>query len=259
MDRRSSRGRALAGLVLALAGPWAAAADATRPPQGWSGSYRGELSGVAVSLRLEQREARLEGLLQIPGGLPTQLRGQIEGATASGIASNDDGSARFEVQRVATGLALLLRQPDPQGGPEVRLPIDLLGPLAEGTAEAPVARADSRPHDGPRDARLLGRWRYSQSYTSGQFTAVSEEFIEFGADGHCAYGGGRVMAGDANTSGDSGRGSLSPCEWQAGQKQLQLREPGGAWRSAGRYDLDAERGVLLQYLPDGSRRLWYRQ
>lgn len=259
MDRRSNLGSVLAGLVLALAAPWAAAADAPQAPPVWSGSYQGELSGVAVSLRLEQRKSRLDGLLQIPGGLPTQLQGQIDGATASGTASNDDGSAGFELRRVTEGLALVLRQPDPQGGPEIRLPINLRGPLDEGEVAAPRAQADSRPHDGPLDTRLQGRWRSSQSYTSGEFTAVSEEFIEFSADGRCAYGGGRVMAGDAGTSGDSGRGSLTPCEWQAGQKQLQLREPGGPWRAAGRYDLDVERGVLLQYLPDGSRRLWYRQ
>lgn len=148
--------------LIGTCGPGIAAAGA------FDGAYRGALNGVPASLLLESEGSKVEGLLQIEGGLPTVLQGEIAGGTARGQAGNLTGLGTF----VAT----------PSNG---ALTLDL--------------------------------------------TAASSQ-------------GGR-----------------SPCEWKSNDEILHLRDPGGAWQAVGRYAIDDSQGVMLQYLPNGDRRLWYRQ
>jgi hypothetical protein len=108
------------------------------------------------------------------------------------------------------------------------------------------------------DPRLVGRWSKNESYRSGEFTAASETLMEIAADGRVAFGAGRVIAGDASTSADSGRGGVQVAEWRARGGVLSIRQSGAtAWQEIGRYEV-SDAGMLI-YLPGGSKELWYRQ
>jgi hypothetical protein len=250
------------GWLLLLA---ASVAPATVGAGAFDGEYRGQLNGTPASLVLQSEGTRIEGLLQIEGGLPTLLQGEITGGSARGQVGNLSGTGTFVATPSNGALTLDLAEAGANGQPETTLRLqfrrDAAGAVAAPPAAPPANRArKAAPGEGRAlDSRLVSLWRYSTSYVSGEFTAVSEEFMSLDADGSCWLGAGRAMAGDAATSGDSGRGARTPCEWRSADQVLYLRDPGGEWLSVGRYAVDDGEGVMLQYLPNGDRRLWYRQ
>ncbi len=217
----------------------------------FDGRFVAEVQGQQIELTLEQSAAAVQGLLQAPGGQPTQLSGQAEGNVATGLAANAGGLGAFEARRDGDALALTLAQAGPDGSPQqVRLEFRRAGAPP---ARAPVAAAG----DLGGDPRLVGRWSKSESYRSGEFTAASETLMEIAADGRFAYGAGRVLAGTAGVSGDSGRGAVQQGEWRARGRVLSVRQPGGAWEEVGRYEV-SDAGMLI-YFRNGSKELWYRQ
>lgn len=226
----------------------------------FDGRFIAEVEGQAIELTLSQTESGVQGLLQAPGGQPTQLSGQADGAVAVGLAANAGGLGAFEARRDGDALALTLAQTGPDGSPQqVRLDFRRAGAAPVGP---PPAAAAARPSGAAGnglggDPRLVGRWSRNESYRSGEFTAASETLMEIAADGRFAYGAGRVLAGTADVGGDSGRGSVEQGEWRARGRVLSVRRAGGAWEEVGRYEV-SDAGMLI-YFPNGSKELWYRR
>lgn len=253
----------LAAMLLALMATFPAAAQTDGP---FNGRFVTEVQGQSIELRLRQSGNTVEGVLQAPQSPPTQLAGQADGRVATGLAGNTGGVGAFEARRDGDTLALLLAELGPDGTPQqVTLEFRRVGAAPVGPRPDPAAAAGSpapaRPAAGGAgtggDPRLVGRWSKNESYRSGEFTAASETLMEIAADGRVAYGAGRVIAGDASTSGDSGRGGVQIAEWRARGGVLSMREPGGAWQEIGRYQV-SDAGMLI-YLQNGSKELWYRQ
>lgn len=104
----------------------------------------------------------------------------------------------------------------------------------EPTLEAIVASFGYQAPKG--DARLVGRWRYTDTYVSGDFSMVDEEHLVLEADGTFRIGG-RVMGGmqhsdDAgmytgDSSVDSGRRADAHGRWHTHEKRITLRWENG--------------------------------
>ena len=249
--RRSPTGQAtrLAGMLLALMPTLPADARSEAP---FNGRFVADVQGQLLELTLQQAGAAVEGVLRAPQSPPTQLAGQAQGPVASGLAGNEAGVGTFEARRDGDTLALVLAEIGPDGSPQqARIEFRRAGALAA----APPRPAAGAGAGG--DPRLVGRWSKSESYRSGEFTAASETLMEIAADGRVAFGAGRVIAGDAATSADSGRGDVQVAEWRARGGVLSLRQPGGSWQDIGRYQV-SDAGMLI-YLQNGSKELWYRQ
>jgi hypothetical protein len=247
--------------LMALIPPTAQAADP------FTGRFVADVQGEAIELTLAQSGTAVEGRLQAASGQPTLLSGQARGQVATGLAGNQGGVGAFEARRDGDALALVLAQIGPDGSPQqVTLEFRRAGAAAAAPRAGTQAPGPSRarqpgatPGAGSGgDPRLVGRWSKNDSYRSGGFTAASETLMEIAADGRVAFGAGRVIAGDASTSADSGRGGVQVAEWRARSGVLSMRESGTtAWRDIGRYEV-SDAGMLI-YLPGGSKELWYRQ
>ncbi len=259
-----ARPAACAAMLLALMWPLAPPAHAAEP---FSGRFLADVQGETLELTLEQSGATVKGRLQAAGGPPTLLAGQASGGVATGLAGNEGGVGAFEARRNGDALALVLAQVGPDGSPQ-QVTLEFRRAGTAPTAKPPDARSPGpgrarQPGAAPGagsggDPRLVGRWSKNESYRSGEFTAASETLMEIAADGRVAFGAGRVIAGDASTSADSGRGGVQVAEWRARGGVLSIRQSGAtAWQEIGRYEV-SDAGMLI-YLPGGSKELWYRQ
>src|SRR3954469_4474024 len=103
-----------------------------------------------------------------------------------------------------------------------------------GCDESSVA-SESASDDAPIDQRLVGRWRHTGTYVSGDFTAAMDLWFVLNADGTFEYFKGGVAAGNSSSSlVNSGQGDVMRGKWRAESKTLFTRAEGSDWRETGK-------------------------
>ena len=109
------------------------------------------------------------------------------------------------------------------------------------------------------DPMLVGLWRSSNSYTSGDFGMVSEKYLEIRPDGTYSYGNGRVIGGGNAGSFDSGRGGdVITGKWRTENRIIFIDEAGsGNWVPYSGYYVEGN-SLLLKFV-NGSKEIWHRQ
>ena len=133
----------------------------------------------------------------------------------------------------------------------------LLGPMACDDHSGPVASLSAGIDDSASaalDTRLVGRWRHTDTYVSGSFTAAIDLWFILKADGTYEYSKGSVAAGDSDTSlVNGGHGDVARGKWRAESKILYTCAEGSSeWRPVGRYLVDDGRFML-------GKVMWERQ
>lgn len=110
-----------------------------------------------------------------------------------------------------------------------------------------------------QDPILIGLWRYSNSYTSGGFSMVSEKYMEIRADGTYSYGNGRVVGGGNSGSFDSGGGGdILTGKWRTENRIIYIDETGsGNWLPYSGYYVEGN-SLMLKF-NNGSKEIWHRQ
>ena len=227
----------------------------------WNGQFQGDVYGTPSILTIQHKGSNLLGTINA-GGYIYKLNGTVSGDEAHGklTDSNTGGVMDFGSQKLSNRILILLEVPDMHGNTSqvelsfTRAGSSLSGPLS-GSSE-PSGRQSSPPESNiPRDQRLVGGWRYTDSYTSGEFSAVSEYYLQIASDGTYRYGDGKVMGGDAGSSFDSGQGGASTGQWKTENGVVYINE-GYGWQPYASYIVDSN--SMLFKFQDGSRQLWNR-
>ncbi len=105
------------------------------------------------------------------------------------------------------------------------------------------------------DRRLVGAWRHTDAYASGDFTAAVDDRLWLAEDG--AYReGGAAAAGDSGSSLVDREEDRADGAWKCEDKILYLKPEGGDWIAVARYSVD-ESHLLLRY-SNGSQKIWER-
>lgn len=109
-----------------------------------------------------------------------------------------------------------------------------------------------------RDPALVGLWRYSDSYTSGDFSLATEKYLEVNLDGTYKYGNGRVVGGGNSGTFDSGRGGddFVTGRWRTENGIIYIDEGYGTWTPYCGYYVEGDK--LMMKFNDGSKEIWYR-
>ena len=218
------------------------ASAATLP---FSGSFHTSYQGQPSAITLEQSGSSVNGTLD-----GANLAGNADGNTARGDVkdpqSNQVGGT-FELTRRGEELDLRLTLRDPESGQTLTLPT-----ITYKKGEPPPMKAELDP-------QLVGRWRFTSTYVSGEFSAASDTWFILSGDGTYAYGGGKVGAGDASASAVTGDGDFERGRWRAEDRILYLAtgDAGAPWQRLGRYYADGER-MMLTY-DNGNKKVWERQ
>lgn len=122
---------------------------------------------------------------------------------------------------------------------------------------ATIAR-DADQADAAHDPRLIGSWRHTDAYASGDFTAAVDDLLHLFGDGTYREGG-RAAAGDAAASfvGDSQEGADGA--WQTADRIFYVRPAGGAeWQPLARYGLTDDGSTMMFTFGNGAKQIWNR-
>src|SRR5690349_18457614 len=133
----------------------------------------------------------------------------------------------------------------------------LLGPMAceeHSDSTAAVAAGDDSSNSANLDQRLVGRWRHTDAYVSGSFTAAVDLWFILKSDGTYEYFKGAAAAGNSDTSlVNAGQGNVAKGKWRAESKILYTSADGSdQWQPAGRYLVDDGRFMI-------NKVVWERQ
>jgi hypothetical protein len=108
-----------------------------------------------------------------------------------------------------------------------------------------------------RDPMLVGSWRYSKSYVSGDFSMVTERYMEVRPDGTYSYGDGKVAGGGNSGSFGSNGGDVITGKWRTKNGIIYIDEGGyGNWVPYSGYYVEGN-SLMLKF-SDGSQEIWKR-
>lgn len=121
-------------------------------------------------------------------------------------------------------------------------------------------RNQDNAHDNSyqRDPALAGFWRYTKSYASGDFSMVTEKYMEVRPEGTYSYGNGKVAGGGNSGSFGSGGGDVITGKWRTENGIIYIDEGGyDNWVPYSYYYVEGN-SLMLKY-NSGSKEIWHRQ
>jgi hypothetical protein len=134
----------------------------------------------------------------------------------------------------------------------------LLGPTAcddhSASNESSVTTTDGNGDAAQIDQRLVGRWRHTDAYVSGDFSAAIDLWFILKADGAYESFKGSVAAGNSDTSlVNGGHGDVAKGKWRTESKILYTAaESSDDWQRQGTYFVDEGRFMV-------NKVVWERQ
>jgi hypothetical protein len=107
------------------------------------------------------------------------------------------------------------------------------------------------------DPMLIGVWRYTDSYTSGDFSMVTEKYMEVRPDGSYSYGNGKVAGGGDSGTFDSGSGGdVIQGKWRTENGLIYIDEGHGQFVPYSGYYIEGN--TLMLKFNNGSKEIWNR-
>jgi hypothetical protein len=208
------------------------------------GTFHTTYQGSESIIRIEQSGQNVAGKIDL-----AVLSGRVEGDSAKGEVKNPDTGevgGTFVMKRKGQDLEFHLTLRDPNSGQTVPLPAFT------------YKKGDPPAQPVKLDPGLVGRWRYTWTQTSGDFTAAVDTWLILNGDGTYEYGYSKGGAGGAAGSVVTDRGDATTGKWRAQDRLLQYQENGtGPWQTFARYYVEGDT-MMLTY-DDGSKKIWYRR
>jgi hypothetical protein len=232
-------------LAVALVYPGSAAA--------FKGSYSGNFGGNAVRAELREKAGVVQGTVVIDG-YTYRVSARTSGDRATGELQDEAGMRVPLVMTLDEGKLDLAIHAQGQGAPATRIALSRAGKGASASAQKPA-----RTQAVEVDPALVGHWRKSESYTSGDFSAASESNIYLLPDGTYRFGASKLYGGgDAGSFGSEGGGGGEQGRWRTANRVLYVLDAAsGQWSAYARYYVEGN-SALLTY-GNGKREVWERR
>jgi hypothetical protein len=107
-----------------------------------------------------------------------------------------------------------------------------------------------------RNQRLVGNWRYTETYVSDGYSFVSDQFLTISADGTMEIrNGGAAGGGGGFTWEQTADDQAVTCEWRTQGNIIEVRGDGRDWTPMAEYEIS---GNTLMTTSQGERQLWER-
>lgn len=242
----------------------------------WTDRYLSNFNGIVYSFTVEQTDTSTYGLLIDQNGFTLVFAGILqEDRSLEGLAWQKDTMDEYRFSAQLAGQDSLFLDLTHNGSNQRFL----MPFIRESALTQPDYSLDSGYSDADRpqqmnphsekastqvnqslDSRLIGLWRYTESYSSSGgggpgFSMVTEWLMVLNSDGTFKYGKSGQAGGVGGVTFDSGSNStIERGEWMTRENILYGRVPGGEWQPIAPYLVD-ERQLMYKY-PDGTNKLW---
>jgi len=234
----------------------------------FSGQYQGNINGTPSTLTLQQNGNQLKGEIDA-GGYKYVLQGQVSQQQAQGqfidpatgvvnpfIAIKQQNNINLQLQVPGQAYPLTLQfyggqatSSTPSYNRQNQTQGNYSGQLPDQSQQQSQAYIE-------RDSALVGRWRQSNSMTSGSYSGVVETSMTINPDGSYRYGDGKFAGGGAGGSGHSYGGDATMGKWKTQNRIIYIQEGGNQWQPYARYYVENNKMMLT--FDDNSKQIWYR-
>ena len=229
----------------------------------WEDFYTGTIMGINTSLTGQLEGDSWKARANADGYI-FNLEGFVAGETCLGTMTDVQNgvSAAFLAVLGVESLTITIEDINPETGKEQLLDFVFTKtdpstyvqtiPSSETTSASPSLY---KIVQGPKDNRLVGSWRFTDSYVSGQFSFATDYHMEIHADGNFLYGKGRTMGGGPDSSIDSGESGYDQGSWKA-ENGIMYVHDGKEWYYYAKYYQEGN-SLMLTY-QNGNKQVWER-
>lgn len=227
-----------------------------------SGKYRGVMANTPMRLVIVHVGKTLVGNMQSDSGDNYDITGTVNGTTATGVAvyNKDNSSWGFVLTPNGAGV---IWTPTMLGVPVAgaATTFEREGKATSRSATGGDNRVAGGKASGNLDQRFIGSWVHTNTYVSGDFSAASEKYVQFGADGTFAHSNGRVVGGGNSGSFNSGGGNKTTRgRWQVQDSTLYYLVDGSTnWEAYGHYGFTDDGQTMRIIFGNGNKELWERR
>ena len=215
----------------------------------WDGLFSGKLVGIESTLNGQITDAKWNGIIDA-GGYLFNLEGSIDDKNVNGTMSDPQTGTSIPFRASISGnqLTIYIHDINPLSGlaEDMELVFIKTNQNVISSAPKPVGNANL-------DQRLVGSWRYTNSYVSGQFSFATDYFMQFNHDGTMLWTDGRTAGGGPDISMDSGTGDVHSASWKIENKVIWL-DGGNGWEYYAKYY--EENGSMLLTYQNGNKQVW---
>jgi len=217
---------------------------------GLSGRFEGSSGGQSLVVELSESDSLIEGTID-----GVAVRGIKRGSTANGDFLTPDGTVDFgdwAVAAVSGGIYVAMTLVNLETGESYEVPT-----VHCSAARSPaVQQHGSQAIAGNLDSKLIGAWRHTHVYGSGEFSGVVEDELWLNADGTYREGGNAAV-GDSNNSMITGPGPGVSGRWMTQDRVLYVMPTGSnTWQMWSAYVCDGPR-MLFKFSKSHSK-IWQR-
>ena len=220
---------------------------------GWDLPYQGSIVGINATLTGKSTGTSWSGKIDASGYLLT-LEGSLAGDQCTGTMSDPQTQAEapFTALLDNRGITITIVDINPVTGQEEEMHFVFV----KSSSLTPGTPAAILPTQGTNllDMTLVGTWRYTETYVSGDFSVATDYLMQFNADGIVYVTDGRSAGGGASSSFDSGAGDVHQGTWKTENKVLWLNDGQSGWQPYARYYTEPSRMMLT--FADGKNQVW---
>ncbi|GAA6152914.1 hypothetical protein [Pseudoteredinibacter isoporae] len=221
----------------------------------WDSQNNGHAIALPVQADLRHDQQQLKGSIVVDN-YRYELQSHLQGSSFRGLLTDQSG-AQVPVQAQL------------HADRSINLRIYVQGAFAEpqtlqlrpdGNQTQPQERqpqAHQSQAQQSLDYQLIGRWVYSESYTSGEYAFGSQDWVELSSNGE-VHSASQSFGGGPDSNVISGAQPELVGRWRVqqntnGDRLLSLQES-GQWYVYGRYYI--EHGRMLITRPNGEKEFW---
>ncbi|MCV6614904.1 MAG: hypothetical protein OIF35_07995 [Cellvibrionaceae bacterium] len=210
--------------------------------------WYGQLQGQTVQAGLMASAGQLSGWVSVQG-YRYQLHTQGQGGSYQGVVIDQAGG---QIPALVSQQGNVLQLKVYTNGPQAM-------PLSVQLRPAALQQHSQASPAGQLDPALIGRWVYSESYSSGEHGFGYQNWVQLDGNGF-VFSAEQSFGGGPGVNVIGGQQPGSAARWQVqvaanGDRHLYINE-GGGWQLYGRYYIEA--GRMLITLANGEKEFWRR-
>jgi hypothetical protein len=226
----------------------------------WSGNFEGNILGAAATLIGNLDGQHWTGTIAV-AGYPIQFDGTVIDMKCTGTMTDPQSktSSPFVARYAGRQITINIHDLNPISGLEEDMEFIFLKTSAEQVTGTAIASSINQVDKGElamRDQSLVGLWRYTDSYVSGEYSFATDYFIQLNRDGTALYTDGRTAGGGPASSIVSGQPDTHQVYWKTENKILYAKEENGQWGAYARYYVEGN-SMMLTY-NNGKKQVWER-
>jgi len=224
----------------------------------WTGSFEGSILGASATLIGLVQGDQWSGTISV-SGYPIKIEGTIIDMKCTGNMTDPQTKSASPFTAVYAGkqITISIRDINPITGLEENMEFVFLKTNSQqvvGSIISSSVNVVENTEAAKLDNALIGLWRYTDTYVSGEYSFATDYFLQFKANGVIITTDGRTAGGGPTSSLDSGDGDTHQGVWKSENKTIWTKDNAGQWQSYARYYVDGN-SMMLTY-NNGRKQVW---